>query len=164
MDIVTVDATIEAAFAGVERDEECTLHQAQLRDHTLDREIADREWHEAKERDQATDWRDVPDDDLDESDAALSHATPECWRFDLPAYMRRALRLLDASILETWFPGSVVSHLGYPSKPLEGHILPRFELLNTAQQKAVRAFLGFLDTSHSRYARRCRISPTLEVW
>ena len=161
MDIATVDAAIEAAFAGVERDEECTLHQAQLRDHTLDREIAETEWDEAKARDRATDWLDVPDADLDECDAALSHATPECWRFYLPAYMRRALRLLDASITETWFPGSVVSHLSCPSKSLEGYVLERFELLNAAQQKAVRTFLEYIrdyPAPRTSYRREAEIA------
>jgi hypothetical protein len=144
MDIGFVDATIEAAFAGVERDEECTLHQAQLSDQTMDREISATEWRNAKARDQATDWRDVPDADLDKCDAALSHATPKCWRFYLPAYMRRAMRLLDASILETWFPGSVVSHLSYSSKSLKAYTLERFEMLDIAQQDAVKTFLEYV--------------------
>ena len=144
MDIEFVNATIEAAFAGVKRDEECTLHQAQLSDETMDREIPETEWQAAKAHDRATDWRDVPDDDLDKCDAALSHAMPGCWRFYLPEYMRRALRLLDASISETWFPGSVIAHLSYPSKQQEGYILERSELLDAAQQKAVRTFLEYV--------------------
>jgi hypothetical protein len=32
MDLESLDAEIEAAFRNVERDEDCTLHQAQLSD------------------------------------------------------------------------------------------------------------------------------------
>jgi hypothetical protein len=161
MDIATVDATIEAAFAGVSRDEGCTLHRAQLLDQTMDREITETDWRDAKNRDQAMDWRDVPDDDLDECDAALSHATPECWRFYLPAYMRRAMRFLDTSILETWFPGSVLSHLTYPTKPLQGYALDRFRTLDAAQQKAVRTFLEYVrdyPVARTSYRRDAEIA------
>jgi len=39
---------IDNAFAGTQRDENCTIHQAQLADETLDREIPDEEWLVAK--------------------------------------------------------------------------------------------------------------------
>jgi len=142
MDLSTVDATIEAAFLGVERDEECTLHEAQLRDHTLDREISDAEWQAARGKDRETDWRQVPAEYLDECDAALSHATPRSWRFYLPAYMRRALRLLDA---DTWLPGSVIFHLTYSGKSpmMASYKLERFNLLDVVQGEAVRQFLEY---------------------
>lgn len=41
---------------------------------------------------------------MNECDAALSHATPQSWPFYLTAYMRRALRSLDATILEAELP------------------------------------------------------------
>jgi hypothetical protein len=161
MDMATVDAAIEAAFARVECDEECTLHQAQLLDQTMDRKISEEEWREAKDRDEATDWLNVPDADLDECDTALSHSTPQCWRFYLPAYMRRAMRLLGASILETWFPGSVVFHLSYPSKSIEGHVLDRFKLLDGAQQKAVGTFLEYVrdyPAARTSYRREAELA------
>jgi hypothetical protein len=146
MDIATVDATIESAFAGVVRDENCTLHQAQLRDQTLDRDIPEAEWRSAKDTDRETDWRQISDAALDECDAALSHATPQSWRFYLPAYMRRALRLLDADLLDTFLPGSVVFHLTYarPSPSSESYILDRFKMLDSAQGKAVSMFLEYV--------------------
>jgi hypothetical protein len=152
MDMATVDAAIEAAFARVECDEECTLHQAQLLDQTMDRKISEEEWREAKDRDEATDWLNVPDADLDECDTALSHSTPQCWRFYLPAYMRRAMRLLGASILETWFPGSVVFHLSYPSKSIEGHVLDRFKLLDGSKRQWAH-FLSMYETIQLRGPR-----------
>jgi hypothetical protein len=53
-------ALIDEAFAGTQRDESCTIHQAQLADETLDREIPDEEWLVAKRRDPEINWRDVP--------------------------------------------------------------------------------------------------------
>lgn len=69
-------ALIDDVFTGIQRDESCTIHRAQLADETLDREIPDDEWLMAKRRDPEVDWRDVPANSLDECDAALSHATP----------------------------------------------------------------------------------------
>jgi hypothetical protein len=146
MDRETLHATIEAAFLDVQRDESCTLHQAQLSDQGMGREISDVEWRSAKEKDRETDWRQVPASFLDECDTALSHATPQSWRFYLPAYMRRALVLLEAATWKTWLPGSVVFHLTYPGKSpgLESYVLDRFNTLNAAQAQAVRLFLEYI--------------------
>jgi hypothetical protein len=86
MDRQNVLALLHEAFAEVPRDDDCTLQHAQLLDHTLDREVSEDEWTEAKLRDPETDWRDVPASSLDECDAALSHATPKSWLFYMPAY------------------------------------------------------------------------------
>jgi hypothetical protein len=139
-DLATVNATIEAAFLDVERDDGCTLHQAQLADEGLRREISSAEWQAAKDKDQETDWRLIPAVFLDECDAALSHGTPRSWRFHLPAYMRRALRLLDADIVETWLPGSVIFHLTF-SDSKATFDLERFHMLDASQGGAVRLFL-----------------------
>jgi len=146
MDRVRLDGIIEAAFMGVLRDDECTLHQAELIDHSPERDVSDAEWLHAKEIDVATDWREVPSAALDQCGAAMSHATPNSWRFYLPAYMRRALGLLDATILETWIPGSVLSHLTFSQKYAGQvpYLLERFETLNDAQGKAVCAFLEYV--------------------
>jgi hypothetical protein len=140
MNLANVDATIEAAFLEVERDDHCTLHQAQLADQGLSREISDAEWQAARDKDQETDWRLIPAVFLDECDAALSHGTPQSWRFHLPAYMRRALRLLDADILETWLPGNVIFHLTYSDKK-SSFDLERFDTLDATQGRAVKSFL-----------------------
>jgi hypothetical protein len=141
-----LDEVLEAAFIGVERDDACTLHQAELIDRTPEREVADAEWSHARDIDQATDWRQVPSAALDECGAAMSHATPQSWRFYLPAYKRRALDLLDIQLLETWLPGSVIHHLTFSSQ-FAGQVsykLDRFETLSTAQGRAVRIFLEYI--------------------
>ncbi len=71
-----VIALIEATFADVTRDEDCTLHQAQLADQSMSREISPEEWDAEKLHDPENDWRDVPARSLDECSAALSHASP----------------------------------------------------------------------------------------
>lgn len=146
MDLETLDSVIETAFCDVMRDEGCTLHQAQLADQGMGRKISDAEWRAAKVRDQETDWRGVPTAFLDECDAALSHATPLSWRFYLPAYMSRTLRLLDADILETMLPGTVIFHLTYSDKHpgQAANTLERFHTLSAAQQQAVRSFLEYI--------------------
>jgi len=99
-DIRDIQTLIEDAFVGIQRDDGCTLHQNQFSDTFGDFDISDEEWNRLRDaerfRDPETDWRDVPAASLDECDAALSHAPPQCWCFYLPAYMRRALELLDA--------------------------------------------------------------------
>jgi hypothetical protein len=146
MDLESLDAEIEAAFRNVERDEDCTLHQAQLSDQGMRREISDTEWRAAKAKDQETDWRRVPASFLDECDAALSHATPQGWRFYMPAFMRRALQLLDTDIMKTMLPGSVIFHLTYRDKAPgdAAYALERFNTITVAQSQAVTSFLEYI--------------------
>jgi hypothetical protein len=142
-----IRALIETAFGDVRRDEDCTLHQAQWRDHygddsSLTDEQLDSIYEQKKQLDPETDWRDIDPDAIDECDAALSHADLQAWRFFIPAYMRRALDLLDT---EVWLPGSVIFHLtASHDGPLRHRTLERYEQLNEAQQAAVIAFLEYV--------------------
>ena len=149
MDLQNVLGLIDEAFAGVQRDDDCTLHHAQLLDHTLDREISEDEWRKAKQRDPETDWRDIPASSLDECDAALSHGTPKSWLFHMPAYMKRALELLDT---DAWLPGSVVFHLTHnvQRQGLDWHALERFKQLTPGQEEAVVAFLNYVIARSSK--------------
>ena len=154
----SVLALIDEAFIGVQRDEDCTLHHAQLLDCTMDWEISEGEWNDAKRRDPETDWRAVPASSIDECDAALSHATSQSWLFYMPAYMKRALELLDADLLMTWLPGSVIFHLTYDNKDpgLGWRSIERFRQLTTQQNDAVVAFLNYIvayPVKRTSYAR-----------
>jgi hypothetical protein len=82
-------------------------------------------------------------------DAALSHLSPKGWHFYLPAYMRRALGLLDADFLFTTLRGFVIFHLTFPatSKGVDWYRLERFQQLNAEQERAVIAFLQFVVTN-----------------
>jgi hypothetical protein len=142
----TVLALIDEAFAGTQRDEECTLHQAQLRDCIGDFEIAEEEWLHQKLRDPETNWRDVPAASLDECDAVLSHASPQSWLFYLPAYMKRALELLATNAEESYLPSSVVFHLTLQrrSAGLNFYVFERFQQITEAQERAIIAFLEYV--------------------
>jgi hypothetical protein len=139
-------ALIDEAFAGTQRDESCTIHQAQLADETLDREIPDEEWLVAKLRDPEINWHDVPAPSLDECDAALSHATPTSWLFYLPAYMKRALELLTANSEGSNLPNSVIFHLTLErrSPGLNFYVFERFRQITPAQERAIVAFLEYI--------------------
>jgi hypothetical protein len=139
-------ALIDLAFAGLQRDEDCTLHQAQLLDQTMSREISEEEWAAAKGLDPQTDWRDVPAASLDECDAVLSHASPQSWLFYIPAYMKRALELLDDDSIQSNLPNSVIFHLTFEKadQGLWWYGLERFKQLTSQQVEAVVGFLSYI--------------------
>ena len=139
-------AQLAAAFSYVRRDEGCTLHQAQLIDQSLSREISEKECDAAKLLDPYTKWYEVPSADIDACDAALSHITPTGWRFYIPAYMRRAIELVDKPIWETAMTSSVIFQLTFPDNDdfMQHYVLERFKLLNEQQVQAVAAVLTFI--------------------
>ena len=149
MGLQSLRKLIESAFADVQRDDDCTLHHAQLRDCTMDWDVSEAEWIAAKRQDPETDWRDVPVASIDECDAALSHATPKSWLFYMPAYMGRALELLDTDL---WLPSSVILHLTYrPERNgLNGYTLERFKQMSLPQEEAVIAFLNYIAAYPNR--------------
>jgi len=136
---------IEAAFAGVARDPEQSLHQAQLTDQGMSRRIPGREWMEAERRDRERSWTEVPGEALDECDAALSHFTPESWRFYLPAYLCRSLSLFVPPDFNDSKLSSVLHQLTlWPPEAdvgMRGYLLERYQSLTPAQHEAVRHFL-----------------------
>jgi hypothetical protein len=135
---------IEAAFAGVARDPEQSLHQAQLTDQGMSRRIPGSEWAAAGRRDRESKWTEVPAEALDECDAALSHCTPESWRFYLPAYLCRSLALFVPPNYSTDMLHSVLFHLtchGDDNPGMRSYSLERYQSLTPLQHKAVRRFL-----------------------
>ena len=137
-------AEIEAAFAGVARDPEQSLHQAQLTDQGMSRRISGSEWREAENRDRERSWTEVPGEALDECDAALSHFTPDSWRFYLPAYLWRSLALFAPPDLKTDMLRNILFQLtchADDSGGMRSYVLERYQSLNPAQHEAVRHFL-----------------------
>ena len=164
-DIRDIQTLIEDAFVDIQRDDDCTLHQSQFSDTFGDFEISDEEWNRLRDaerfRDPETDWRKVPAASLDECDAALSHATPQCWCFYLPAYMRRALELLETDL---WFPDSMVFHLT-SAHDSRSHLLPRFTLLDAVQQNAIVAFLEYVrDHRRDKYRSQAAAEALTSYW
>lgn len=108
------------------------------------RRIGAAEWAAAGRLDPEESWEDVSGLALDQCDAALSHATPESWRFYLPAFMRRALAHFVPPDYSYEKLSAVLFHLTYT--PQNGpHLLPRFELLDPRQRRAVRHFLELVE-------------------
>ena len=137
------------AFAGVPRDDFLTLHEAQIEDQSLGRSISKEELTAARALDTHESWTEVPGHFLDECDAALSHLSPEGWLFYLPAYMRRAIELIDLPLWESALALDVVFHLTLPDLNSGNRelALKRFALLNEVQVTAVAAFLRFLGAN-----------------
>src|SRR5262249_15809486 len=84
-------------------------------------------------------------------DCAQSHLSSQGWYFYLPAYMRRALELIDTKL---WLPDSVVFSLTHRMDS-GSFVTERYELLNDSQQAAVIAFLHFIR-DYSREKDRYR--------
>ncbi|MDB6013959.1 MAG: hypothetical protein JWL65_6209 [Gammaproteobacteria bacterium] len=61
----------------------------------------------------------------------------------MPAYMKRALQLLDT---DAWLPGSMIFHLTYDNKhqDLGWRTIERFRQLTPRQVEAVVAFLSYI--------------------
>jgi hypothetical protein len=156
-----VIAKLTAAFADVQCDELCTLHEAQFMDQYHADSTSAAEIQATKRLDIYTDWREVPAEHLDECDSALSFLSPKGWKFYLPAYLRRALDLIHKPSWETWLPGGVLFHLSlstkYPDLATESARL--FQTLNEAQVEAVAEVLRFVEeavppgTSLQEYAQ-----------
>ena len=82
---------------------EVTLHQAQLADQSMSREITDKEWEDAGKIDADRTWRDFRDEELVACDAALAHFHEESFVYHLPAFMLFALRHCGvASLHPAW--------------------------------------------------------------
>src|SRR6185295_12581899 len=130
---------IERAFAGVRADPEQTLHQAQLDDQGIAREISAEERKKTALLDEHTEWYEVSESELQECPAAMSHFLPASWIFYLPAYMRAAMGLLDRPLWKADLPHIVLYALTYRNNyPCIGlYYLARFEKLTPDQFEAV---------------------------
>ncbi|MEM1206242.1 MAG: DUF6714 family protein [Acidobacteriota bacterium] len=121
---------IEAAFEGVTLGSGVSLRETDV----LDSYGGDEERAAARQRDELTDWRRIPDGDIDRRDYALCFMDEESLRFHLPAYMRFALRRhLDTELSA---PNSTLYQLCDPE------CVQRLVAFFTDRQvEAVRAFL-----------------------
>ncbi len=134
-------AMIEAAFP-LHPLPEMSIHQAQLLDQSMSREISAREWREAGERDAGRNWKDLSDDELICCDAALSHFDEQSFIYYLPVYLAFALRHFGAEWNEpAWtLVGSVVFSVTHRTP----YTLGRDKSLSPEQRDVVVGFLqGF---------------------
>jgi Family of unknown function (DUF6714) len=133
-------ALIEAAFPLLPLPE-MSLHQAQLADQSMTREISDDEWERTGDLDAGRSWKDFSDDELLVCDAALSHFDEPSFAYYLPAYLIFALRHFAAEWKEpAWH---VVHSAVFSVTHRTAYALSRFKKLSPEQREAIVGFLKF---------------------
>jgi hypothetical protein len=131
-----------------------TLQEAELADHTLDREISDDEWVTARQAGKGVTWKQVPLETLLSCSAALSHISEVGFVYFIPAYMVAALQhraspqertddLLTSTVFQVTFTDT-------------NHSLSRLKAFNDAQAEAVIAFLKEIAESADFNGREAR--------
>jgi hypothetical protein len=130
---------------------EMTLHQAQLADQSMAREIPENEWKDAGKRDAGRTWQDLTDEEIISCDAALSHFDEASFVYHLPAFLLFAVRNCSVDWPDPSEPtvGSVVFSVTHRTP----HTLGRFKRLSTEQRAAVVAFLELIAEKGSPYER-----------
>ena len=135
---------------------EMSLHQAQLADQSLSREITRVEWAASRARDAGRTWDTFTDAELAECDAALSHLDEPGFVYYLPAFLLLALRHLQVEWNHpAWaITGNAVFAVTHRSE----YSLSRFARLSADQVAAVRAFLQAVAASPSDNARDAQLA------
>lgn len=138
MDTALLIAEITAAFDGVSREDGVSLREGRV----LDDYGTNEECAAARSLDTDTRWQDVSDADMQRYESSLSFMDAIGFRYHLPAYMARDLRLnihpqygMSSDIVPYLNP-----HLG---TNLHGHAMDHFRLLTSTQGRAVCHFLEF---------------------
>ena len=132
-------AAIISAFAGVQRENGMSLHEADV----LDMYGSPAECAAARKMDSDQSWEEVPSADIARFYSVLSFFDPKGFRYYLPAYMIWSLRnyetsaspSADATIFALTFSGD---------HKYERYHRERFELLTKDQARAVCRFLQYL--------------------
>jgi uncharacterized protein DUF6714 len=94
MDIEEIFALIDKLFP-TQPIPDLTIHQAQLSDQGMSREISDKEWKSEKDKDVNTTWLELSDYVLMECNAALSHLDENSFVYYIPAYIKFALKNIN---------------------------------------------------------------------
>jgi hypothetical protein len=136
----TLFALIDAAFP-LRPLPEMSLHQAQLADQSMTREISEDEWARTGELDAGRSWKDFSDDELLACEAALSHLDEPSFIYYLPAYLIFALRHFGADWQDTAW--ELVHATVFAVTNRTPYTLSRFKKFSPAQREAIVAFLKF---------------------
>jgi hypothetical protein len=120
-----------------------TLHQGQLADESIRREISEPEWRQAAEQDAGHTWATLSETALLECPCALSHFDERSFIYHLPAFLGFAIRNVAAPFLtrEQSLVGSVVFAVTHRSP----YSLGRYVLLSSPQRAVVVSFLQFMQ-------------------
>ena len=117
-----------------------TLQEAELRDHTPDREIAKEEWVEARRAGEGITWKHVPLQVILNCSTALSHISEAGFVYFVPAYICASLdQLFNPQTQAGYLVGSTVFHLTHTET---NYSLSRLKAFSLAQGQAIIAFLS----------------------
>jgi hypothetical protein len=126
-----------------------TLHQGQLADQSLAREIPEAEWNAEGEKDRTTPWPAFEAQDLVNCEAALSHLDENAFVYYLPAFLTFAVHNLNS---ESFPHGRAVNSTVCAVTQRSNYNLARLKRLSDAQIDAVISFLRFVrdnDKGHT---------------
>jgi len=126
-----------------------TLHQGQLEDESIRRDIGDGEWQGAAKRDAGETWAMLSDTSLMECSCALSHFDEQSFIYHLPAFLAFAVHHVAAPFLtvEQNLVGSVV----FAVTDRSPYSVARFVRLTPGQRAAVVSFLRFMQFHSQRH-------------
>ena len=133
-----------------------TIHQGQLADQSLDREISEAEWESEGRKDRDRTWKELSDPDIDRLDSALSHLDETGFVYYIPAYMVFSLKYLESDWNEFGWDtvGSTVFHLSNRS----GYNIGRLKALSYDQIDVVTEFLRFVRDNKEEESRAANIA------
>jgi len=126
-----------------------TLHQGQLADQSLAREIPESEWNAEAEKDRGTPWSVFEAQDLVNCEAALSHLDEDAFVYYLPAFLTFTVHNLNS---ERFAYGRAVNAAVCAVTQRSNYNLARLKRLSDAQIDAVISFLRFVrdnDNAHT---------------
>jgi hypothetical protein len=126
-----------------------TLHQGQLADQSISREIPESEWQAEGEKDRSTTWPALDAKDLVNCEAALSHLDEPSFVYYLPAFLTFAIQNLNS---ESFAYDRAVNSAVYAVTERSNYNLARLKRLSDPQIDAVISFLRFVrdnDKGHT---------------
>lgn len=159
IDTAPLIAEITAAFDGVAREDGVSLRESRV----IDDYGCDEERAEARLLDTDTRWQDVSDADMQEYDGVLTFSDAKGFRYYLPAYMLRDLRLY---VHPTYgFSSDTLSGLQISSIPgMRDYKLEQFALITPPQGRAVCSFLEFIVAHGDEYYRQDAADALTAYW
>jgi hypothetical protein len=119
-----------------------TLHQGQLSDESIRREISEAEWQQAAMQDSNQTWATLSDAALIECLCALSHFDEQSFIYHLPAFLGFAIRNIAAPFLTR--EQRLVAAVVFAITDRSTYSLARYFLLTSSQRAAVVSFLQFM--------------------
>ena len=130
---------------------EMTLRQTQLADQSLSKEISLVEWETEGLKDRSLSWIQIPDEQLIECEAGISHLDEDAFVYYLPAFLQFAVRHIDVGIAGS--EGTLMNAIIFAVTNLSNYTLGRLKRLNEPQIACVTEFLQFIAQNSETYGK-----------